>query len=177
MGSDQMLVYMLTISYSLVVWAVCTSFYSKINLSLMFSMHMMHWAAFKSHIKSMLIVYVATMLSFGFNVGYCVYNFYSVVCAYGLTHKHFITPFFDILKPNKGICSFFLNHDAQQISTEVHFGNTYLTTDFGLLLPVVLFILLDRPHDCFACLGKDPVRPYSIYQLKRKEVVDRQMVA
>ena len=46
-----------------------------------------------------------------------------------------------------------------------------------LLLPLVTFMVLDDPHDCFMCLGKDPERVYSSHQLSRKELAERKMVA
>ena len=45
------------------------------------------------------------------------------------------------------------------------------------LLPFVIFFLLDRPHDCFVCLGKDPDRIYSVFQLKKEERNARNMFA
>ena len=46
-----------------------------------------------------------------------------------------------------------------------------------ILLPVVVFFLLDQPHDCFICLGKDPDAIYSTYQLSLEERYMRHMVA
>ena len=30
-----------------------------------------------------------------------------------------------------------------------------------VLLPVLMFLAFDDPHDCFTCIGKDPDRKYS----------------
>ena len=49
--------------------------------------------------------------------------------------------------------------------------------DFVLILPVLLFMLLDDPHDCFVCLGKDPDRIYSSLQLSKEERMRRKMKA
>ena len=45
------------------------------------------------------------------------------------------------------------------------------------LLPVLTFYVLDAPHDCFACLGKDPDRIYSIFQLTTEQRTRREAVA
>ena len=49
--------------------------------------------------------------------------------------------------------------------------------DLVILLPVLVFIALDQPHDCFMCLGKDPDHEFSIYQLTYEERAIRKMKA
>ena len=46
-----------------------------------------------------------------------------------------------------------------------------------LILPVVVFLMFDDPHDCFTCLGKDPERKYSRFQLTIEERRNRRMIA
>ena len=46
-----------------------------------------------------------------------------------------------------------------------------------LLLPINVFFAFNDPHDCFVCLGKDPDRKYSRFQLTREECARRKMVA
>ena len=46
-----------------------------------------------------------------------------------------------------------------------------------MLLPIITFLLFDNPHDCFICLGKDPDRIYSSFQLSRQERTHRKMKA
>ena len=41
------------------------------------------------------------------------------------------------------------------------------------LLPFIFYFTLNRPHDCFRCLGKDPDRRFSKFQLTREEHQDR----
>lgn len=43
------------------------------------------------------------------------------------------------------------------------------------LAPFLTFYLLDKPHDCFVCLGKDPDRIYSSFQLTRAQRNERKM--
>ena len=42
------------------------------------------------------------------------------------------------------------------------------------LLPFTLYFILQRPHDCFVCLGKDPERRFSTFQLTRRETQIRE---
>ena len=41
--------------------------------------------------------------------------------------------------------------------------------DFIAIIPIWSFLLFHDPHDCFKCLGKDPVRKYSKFQYDRVE--------
>ena len=47
--------------------------------------------------------------------------------------------------------------------------------DIMTLLPVASFLILNEPHDCFACLGKDPDRIYSRHQLNSEERARRSL--
>ena len=45
------------------------------------------------------------------------------------------------------------------------------------MLPVIMFLAFDDPHDCFKCFGKDPDRNYSKFQLTKEECAMRRMAA
>ena len=47
---------------------------------------------------------------------------------------------------------------------------SYLVFILAELLPFFGFFWFNEPHDCFQCVGKDPDRRYSIFQLTRHEV-------
>jgi len=53
----------------------------------------------------------------------------------------------------------------------------FLFGDLVTFLPIVVFLGLNKPHDCYACLGKDPDRIYSSYQLNHEERARRQFRA
>ena len=38
-----------------------------------------------------------------------------------------------------------------------------MSYSFVYLIPVLTFFALNKPHDCFSCLGKDPDRIYSTF--------------
>lgn len=46
---------------------------------------------------------------------------------------------------------------------------TYVSFITAELLPFLFFFALNDPHDCFQCLGKDPERRYSVFQLTQRE--------
>ena len=47
----------------------------------------------------------------------------------------------------------------------------------NFLLPVIAFFIFNTPHDCYTCLGKDPDRNYSIYQLSLEERARRKFLS
>lgn len=41
------------------------------------------------------------------------------------------------------------------------FGEVFL--DFAILFVILAFFVLNNPHDCYMCIGKDPERIYSAH--------------
>ena len=54
-----------------------------------------------------------------------------------------------------------------------HFTFVNINNNMNYLLPIIAFLLCNKPHDCYTCLGKDPDRNYSIYQLSQEERTKR----
>ena len=50
----------------------------------------------------------------------------------------------------------------------------YLCFILAELLPFVFYFWLNEPHDCFVCLGKDPDRRFSVFQLTHRENMIRE---
>ena len=48
-------------------------------------------------------------------------------------------------------------------------GAVLWSMDLAILFPSLTFFAFNQPHDCFVCLGKDPERIYSRFQLNREE--------
>ena len=109
------------------------------------------------------MVYAATMLSTTAVLAYSIFNLYSVLCAQGLliTEKEFA--FWDPRDPDVGICYNILWFSNVEVNSVGNFTAFNMTFDMSNLIPVVVFVLLDKPHDCFECFGKDPSRVYSIF--------------
>lgn len=43
------------------------------------------------------------------------------------------------------------------------------------LIPILTYMVVVRPHDCYKCVGKDPERTYSIWQTTdHKDSIDAQ---
>ena len=49
--------------------------------------------------------------------------------------------------------------------------------NFFLMIPILAYFWLNEPHDCYVCLGKDPDRIYSSFQLTLEERARRQLRA
>ena len=47
--------------------------------------------------------------------------------------------------------------------------------DITRLIPFWAFLIFNKPHDCFACLGKDPSRSYSRFQYSKQELLKLKM--
>ena len=47
--------------------------------------------------------------------------------------------------------------------------------DITRLIPFWVFLIFNKPHDCFACLGKDPSRSYSRFQYSKQELLKLKM--
>lgn len=50
----------------------------------------------------------------------------------------------------------------------------YLAFIMSELIPFLSYFWLNDPHDCFRCVGKDPDRRYSMFQLTQRETLMRE---
>ena len=62
---------------------------------------------------------------------------------------------------NEGICSIF--YSPFKSISKADFEIRIYISNIIVLLPVLTFLVSDKPHDCFSCLAKDPDRTYSIH--------------
>ena len=92
----------------------------------------------------------------------------AIICVYYVNDLSALT------EEPTGICVPF---DANEKTNFANFGLAELAVDFLILIPVLSFFALDRPHDCYTCLGKDPDRIYSSFQLTFEERARRQAIA
>ena len=46
---------------------------------------------------------------------------------------------------------------------------------FSRSVPIIAFLILNQPHDCYKCLGKDPDRVFSVNQLTEREAMLREI--
>ena len=109
----------------------------------------------------MLVIHIATMAALIFLIEIQVCLIYVGMCLSGNDEGAMYGVSDD--PDNSGICNYFI----EKFQTE--WGDQNLTA-FGIyvynmiiMLPVIVFFLLDQPHDCFTCLGKDPDHIYSTY--------------
>ena len=153
--------------------------YSRIVLCQLRHMYTHHRFEFYTHAKRMIALYLATMLScasvfFAFAVG--TYGAVCLAAAGSFFPDWDKAAYYDPDSPDPGMCSYVATQ-AQDAFTGAAYPTILLVFDLFLLIPVLTFLLFDNPHDCFVCLGKDPERIYSIYQLKKQERKERKMYA
>ena len=68
--------------------------------------------------------------------------------------------------PDLSYCSIF---DIKDDIDYFQFSWIIFNLNFWLLIPIWTFFWLHDPHDCYNCLGKDPDRIYSRFQLNVEE--------
>ena len=164
--------------------------YSNSTSSLIINIYKSHRLAFGTHIKSLVGLFSATVLSLTSFLILQLINSRYIVCSYGSEPMNGIpeeivdpksvqqdsTSSFDIVK----------RYQSQSSNQSTYCGSTDYSpkpdsdiyTSYGwfefyilsmVLLPVFIFMILNDPHDCYKCLGKDPDRVYSRFQLNLME--------
>ena len=97
-------------------------------------------------------------------------NFYSTLCFAIVSegalesHSNLQGPFYQ--EEHGGFCAVFFERETNSMNQDKFIKVVYLGVNLCELVPFLSFFLLDRPHDCFVCVGRDPDRgPYSAFQL------------
>ena len=163
--------------YFIVSWSTLTSIYSSTLLAMLHAIWRFHRYEFYRHWRRILLVYATTMFSTIAVLVYAVYNLYFLLCSADFISKTFTFAFYNPFTPYVGICYPVLWFSEKMAASLGDFAAFNLTMDMSCLIPVIVFVVLDKPHDCFVCLGKDPERVYSIFQLKREESYERRISA
>ena len=163
--------------YFLVSWSTLTSLYSSTVLALLRSIWKYHRLEFKEHWRRITLVYAATMLATTAVLAYSVFNLYLVLCVQGLVTEKKSYAFFDPFQPDiHGLCYHVLWDSEKEAESMGNFAAFNLTFDMSILIPVIVFVVLDKPHDCFVCFGKGRTeKRYSIFQLKTEEKQERKL--
>ena len=115
-------------------------------------MYRKHKLAFKNHVLRMLLLAALTAIPILILIGIHFVRASSTLCReYGDE-----------------------NSFCHKIQSWANVGGKDFLTYFAVLLllelvPICAFLSLNNPHDCFKCLGKDPDRKFSLYQLSDHE--------
>mmetsp|Transcript_6079 Transcript_6079/g.8183 ORF Transcript_6079/g.8183 Transcript_6079/m.8183 type:complete len:116 (+) Transcript_6079:42-389(+) len=113
----------------------------------MLEMFKHHRMAFHSHKWSLSVLFVATEISLVILV---------LVLAYWTVYLQCLGTRDYLKEQEVGICSIY---DLNDFSNFFFYGE--ILPDYALSIPVGAFFILNKPHDCYMCLGKDPERIYS----------------
>jgi len=113
----------------------------------MLEMFKYHRMAFHSHKWSLSVLFVATEISLAILV---------LVLAYWAVYIQCLAACDYLKEQVAGICTIY---DLDDYSSFFFFAE--ILPDYALLIPMGAFFILNKPHDCYMCLGKDPERIYS----------------
>ena len=137
---------------------LCFVFYTFYTFQLVIMMFHKHDLAFKRHAPRLIPLILITMAAIVIVSSYTFIDFSFYFC-------------FNVLKDDfsKGFC-------RRQADRYFH-RHEYLSNllIFFRVLPIIAFLVLNWPHDCYRCLGKDPDRIFSIYQLTEREAMLREI--
>ena len=112
----------------------------------------------------MLVLFIATNISLLFFLQMNLYSFWDLICLRAKSKGE--SEMYDYEDANdSSFCPTLFSEQVSFFSSAKAYSQVFLFIDLVVLLPVVTFLLFDNPHDCFTCLGKDPDRIYSSFQL------------
>lgn len=149
------------------IFLLAISMYQSTALQFMRELYNHHRLAYNSHIKSLAGLFLATELTLLFLLSLEAVKYIDIYC-YSINQEYDI-PLTD------SICSYLVHSDKSDTLA----AQEFLSLLFGVMntLPMLSFFWLDSPHDCYTCLGKDPDRIYSQFQLSLEERAKRALRA
>ena len=147
----------------IVTYIVISAAYCSVKLNLMRQMYRYHRFAFRSHIKRMAVIACLTCASLWAIVCFQILGFYYWLCRLSTVKGSGGEPMYDPEAENPGMCNWLLFGWAGFMHDTNRYGAMTCYYDCLILVPVLSFFILDEPHDCFQCLGKDPARNYSVF--------------
>ena len=131
-------------------------------------MRQLHRFEYSRHVCSTLSLHLAQV----FSIAYGIIGFFALTLTSACVESEM--SYLDVHDlPAHDICSDFFT-SARSLTPDRACA-TYLGFILAELLPFVFYFWLNEPHDCFQCLGKDPDRRFSIFQLTRRENLIRQL--
>ena len=132
-------------------------------------MYRYHRFTFNKHATKIGILFIITLITLLLDLYEQVTQFYAFSCmmsTQGLDSDADLA-WYDPSFPEdeQGICRWYSNLFYGGFANLKNFSNVQHYTNWTIFVPILAFLLLDQPHDCYTCLGKDPDRIYSIFQL------------
>ena len=137
--------------------------YNSTAIHLIYEMYTYHRLAFWEHVRSLVSLFLATevtLLSILLTQAILVFRAGCMLTAGHLGNDY------------GGVCEI---QDLEHYYDK--FGILNFSGNLVTLLPTIAFLALNKPHDCYVCLGKDPERVYSRFQLNLEERTRRKIQA
>lgn len=145
--------------YTLCLTVFVMSYYQYNVLSLLMNMYKFHRIEFKKHFCKMIRLFIFTEFALLWMCAVELCLLYEFLCTKAYLKDNLAM--FDVFSTEEDVCfriiDFFGRFNKNSNIASMPFALYYIQ----LLLPVVVFLMFDDPHDCFTCLGKDPERKYS----------------
>ena len=119
--------------------------------------------AFNSHKKSLLVLFILTDVSLLCLITGCGFNMFSGLCYVTRSEENLSMNVEHLKDVDDGICSaisfysLLMNDDPNNWVVLV----SVIIPEVIYSLPILAYLILNEPHDCYVCLGKDPDRIYS----------------
>ena len=148
---------------------ICLQVYFWSNLKSMYRMYVEHRLEFRKHICNLTCLHLMTLVAL-------VNMIYASVLWQGIWMcKIEQDKFQGVDLDEDSICVKYLNVKYRE--ADVYSMLSWVQNIILELFPIWSFLLFYKPHDCFRCLGKDPDRIFSSFQLNKAEINSRKMVA
>ena len=136
--------------------------YAATSVSLTVMMYKEHRLEFYRHFKSMMLMHTATVVTLLILIFVEVCFMYLGPC-FQMNDQGAMYSLESQQEAEQSICVHVF--DIVGIEWQDHPAKErgIYIFNFVIVLPIIVFFLLDQPHDCFICLGKDPDRIFSSY--------------
>ena len=156
-----------------------TCLYSNVMIWLVLSMYRRRRFEFQVHIRRMLTLYIATMIGVSILVVYTIYSQILAVCVLASNNQLDVSEAFYDADDPRGICKIVIETFETNTSFSLlrNYSAWVTLIDMFMLMPMIGYLFCNEPHDCFVCIGRDPDRAYSMFQLTVAERVERKMIA
>ena len=162
---DIRLFVVLTSIYYMGLYAMAISIYQSTALQFGWELFKYHRLAYSTHIRSFVGLFITTEATLiGLFLGQAI-GLASYFCE--VTEEQLDSMF-------SGICD---GRNDDDDWSEHALRVAMLAGNFLFMLPMLTFFWLNEPHDCYVCLGKDPERLYSRFQLTLEDRAKRRLRA
>ena len=145
------------------------SIYQSTALQFIIMLYKQHYSAFKTHYKRLMGLFLTLMITLLIMFWYQSSGYWNMFCNAQFNEMDDgdvpTSSYFE----SGGLCEMYRKTFWKFDSLEFQ----YLGSNLMFMVPMFAYFWLNKPHDCYTCLGKDPDRIYSGFQLTFEERAKR----